>query len=77
MTTQHASSINQYTTIETYKDLQFIYKTDSTSGKTTLTIWNDTSKRYVIEQHLIDNSTETDELIQKLKDYTDAGGFIN
>jgi hypothetical protein len=70
--TQHAASINQYTTIETYEDLQFIYKTDSASGKTTLSVWNDTTKRYVIENHLIDNSTKTDELIQYFKNQTDT-----
>jgi hypothetical protein len=67
MTTQHASSINQYTSIETYKDLQFIYKTDSASGKTTLSVWNDTTKQYLIKKRPINISTEIDEIIQQIE----------
>lgn len=49
MTTQHAASINQYTTIETHNGLQFIYKTDSASGKTKLSIWDEDEKKYIIK----------------------------
>ncbi len=65
--TQHAASINQYTSIETYKDLQFIYKTDSASGKTRLSVWNDTTKQYLIKNRPINNSTEIDEIIQQIE----------
>ena len=67
MTTQHTSSINGYLTVETYKDLQFIYKTDSASGKTTVSVWNDTTKQYLIEKRPINNSTEIDEIIQQIE----------
>lgn len=69
--TNYFELANSFLTIETYKDLQFIQTMDKDDGKTTLSVWNDTAKVYVIEKHPIESLEEMQKTIQEFKSYAD------
>ena len=75
--TNYFELANSFLTIETYKDLQFIQTMDKDDGKTTLSVWNDTTKVYVIEKHPIEDLAEMQELINQFKEYANTGAFPN